>query len=212
MNAPQPEALADDRWDRCGADVTYRTGAALWGVGIVLLTTTSCYITHAGGDLEPIAVVPTGSRPTLEYGVDSGPAYLNQKILKHWKDNGYIASATSVESLRFTGTADYNLTIDGFEWRQSGSRVFLNAVTFNFIPRTDIERLQVRYNLQSVRTGQRFTAQVTDSVKLTFQLFILLAYPWMGDGYSATSRAMADHLYQQLKDAGAFGSEGRAVE
>jgi hypothetical protein len=73
------------------------------------------------------------------------------------------------------------------------------------LPYTVDSRYDVQFTLENVSTGEKYSAAVEDSYHTTIELLLILALPFSGRGMNATMEAMADHLYFQLQEKGAFG-------
>ena len=183
------------------------------------LATWGC-ITTAGGALQPIKPPLPAAKPrieqtvgdfefTLEGGkmVTSNKAgrLLNDEILKRWKKKGYVEESAYVESSRFTGKADYNLTLSGSQYGNSSIAMqILSGLTLLILPYTVDTKYDIQYTIENRRTGQRFSASVADSYHTTIELLLFVAAPVAMRGADRTWNAMADHLYEQLRAQGAF--------
>lgn len=183
------------------------------------LSATGC-ITSAGGRLGPLSPAPPSEPPAIEQTVgafqftleggkmitsNKAGRSLNDEILKRWQKKGYIRSHTYVPSSAFTGKADYNLTLSGSQYGESSIAMqILSGLTLLLIPHTVDTRYDVQYLLEDPRSGARYSAAVEDSFHTTIELLLFLAAPFSMRGANATYDAMADHLYQQLRDKGAF--------
>jgi hypothetical protein len=198
-------------------------GVKRWVLAIlcVALSATGC-ITSAGGRLGPLSPSPPSEPPAIEqtvgafqFTLEGGKMItsnkagrdLNDEILKRWQKKGYIRSHTYVPTSAFTGKADYNLTLSGSQYGESSIAMQLvSGLTLMLIPYTVDTRYDVHYVLQDVHSGAQYSAAVEDSFHTTIELLLFLAAPISMRGANATFDAMADHLYQQLRDEGAFGA------
>jgi hypothetical protein len=117
---------------------------------------------------------------------------VNKLILERWKTRGLITRETYVESSQFTGNAEYNLTLSG---RQEGdSNVilqFLSGLTLFILPYWVNTEFDLVYSIEHVGSGKKFEAKASESY-LTI---------------TRTYNRLADHLYQQLAEQGAFSPE-----
>jgi len=194
-----------------------RTLAA--GLLLLVVSGTGC-ITIAGGGLPVIQPAAPGVRGTIEETVgdfsftleggkmvtsNKAGRLLNGEILARWKNKGYIAEHTYVESSRFTGKADYDLTLSGSQYGESSIAMqILSGLTLFLIPYSVDTRFDVQYTLENVKTGAKYSASVEDSYATWSELFLFLALPVATHGASKTWDGMADHLYEQLRAQGAF--------
>jgi hypothetical protein len=79
------------------------------------------------------------------------------------------------------------------------------------IPYTVDSKYDLQYTVENVRTGERYSASVADSYHTTVEFFLMFAAPIATRGQKETMNALADHLYQQLRDGGAFSTEGTGL-
>ena len=193
-------------------------------VVVVLSLLASGCITRAGGGLAPIEVEPAGPPVSIEqtvgdfaFTLEGGKLVssqrigrlLNQQMLGRWKKQGLIADESFVESSRFSGKADYNLTLGGRQFGDSNVALqVLSGLTLFLIPYTVDTRMDLRFTLEDVKTGVKYDAAVSDSYRTTVELFLMFAAPVATRGQQKTINAMADHLYHQLQQAGAFSGRG----
>lgn len=188
-------------------------------LAMVLMASTGC-LTRPGGALAPLALPPESRSVTLEYTVgdfeftleggkmitsNKAGRDLNEQLLRRWKKKGYVSEFSYVESSRFTGKADYQLVLTGSQYGDSsiGAQI-LSGLTLLLLPYTVNTSYDVQYTLEKVATGERYSATVEDSFHTTVELLLFLAAPVSMRGFSSTMDAMSDHLYQQLRDKGAF--------
>jgi hypothetical protein len=186
---------------------------------LLVASSTGC-ITIAGGGLPAISPAPPSERGTLEETVgdfsftleggklvtsNKAGRILNDALLARWKQRGYIAGHTYVPSGRFTGKADYDLTLSGSQYGESSIALqIVSGLTRLLIPNTVDNRYDIQYTLVNVKTGAKYSASVEDRYEMWSELFLVFALPWSGRGASKTWDLMADHLYEQLRAQGAF--------
>lgn len=201
--------------------------ALIFPLGL-MLGATGC-ITVAGNQLPPLEVViaaPTDA-PSIQETVgnfslhiDGGKMVtsnkagreINEEILEVWKEKGYVESSEYVKSSEFTGQADYNLTLSGSVYGESSIIMqILSGLTLYIIPHSIEPKFDIQYTLEDVRTKEKYGASVEASYTQWTELFLIFALPWSWKGSNATYEAMADHIYDQLRAKGAFGSS-RAME
>jgi hypothetical protein len=195
-----------------------RVGAGL-AVALAAIGSAGC-ITRAGGALAPLVVTPPAEPPTLEdtvgdyeFTLEGGKMItsnkagrtLNDEVLRRWKKKGYIAGSEYVPSGQFSGKADYNLVLMGSQYGEASLvEELISGLTLYLLPYTIDHRYDVQYVLENVHTGERYAAQVEDSFRITVELLLVFAAPVATRGADATFDAMADHLYYQLQQKGAF--------
>ena len=136
---------------------------------------------------------------------------LNDTILENWKDNNYISDFTYVKKENFTGNAQYNLTLKG---QQKGeSSVFMQVIsglTLVLIPNTIETSYNMIYELEEVKTGKKYTAQVNENMSTTQWLLFLPALPFSFIGAMNTYERIAEHVYQGFVKQGAFSNQENA--
>ena len=130
---------------------------------------------------------------------------LSELIMAAWQKRGYISGASFVDDGAFNHTADYELTLSGSQYGESS--IFLQilcGLTLFVTPYTVTQNYDVQYMLVDRRSGQHYSATIQGQDKAWVQLFLLLALPVANRGHEETVGRMAEHLYQQLRDQGAF--------
>jgi hypothetical protein len=180
---------------------------------------TGC-ITSAGGQLPAITPAPPGKLAAIEQTVgdftftleggkmvtsNAAGRVLNKEILTRWEKKKYIESHSYVESGRFSGSADYNLTLSGSQYGDSSIAMqILSGLTLMLIPYTVDTRYDVQYTLERTSTGQRFSYGVAENYDTFVELFLLFVPPLWTRGANETYDNIADHLYEGLRRQGAF--------
>ena len=180
---------------------------------------TGC-ITSAGGNLQPIELDAADYVPTVEHTVgdfeftlEGGKMVtsnkmgriLNDEIMRRWVEQGLVAGHSYVPSSQFTGTADFNITLSGSQYGDSSVVMqILSGATLFLLPYTVDSKFDLQYVVENVRTGEKYSASVEDSYHTTVELLLFLAAPVASRGERQTMNALADHLYQQVRDEGAF--------
>lgn len=194
----------------------------LTAIASVALLSTGC-ITSAGGNLNPLAIPAPAISPSIEqtvgdfeFTLEGGKmvtsnkmgSILNDLILMRWVKQGYISNHTYVPSSAFTGDAAYNLTLSGSQYGDSSVVAqFISGLTFLLLPYTVDTKFDVQYVVENVATGEKYSASAADSYHTTVELLLLLAAPISARGQTETMNAIADNLYKQLQDAGAFSAQ-----
>jgi hypothetical protein len=80
----------------------------------------------------------------------------------------------------------------------------LSGLSLYLIPHSIDTKYDVQYTLEDAESGKRYSASVQDSTKVWWELFLLFALPVSTSGANHTYDVMADHLYEQLRQQGAF--------
>lgn len=186
----------------------------------VLATAAAGCVTIAGNrlkDLEPAraAVVPRVEHTIGEFSfhLDGGKMItsikagreLNAAILGNWKKKGWISGETYVKDGHFTGTADYEITLAGFQ--NGESSIFLQLISgFSLvvIPYFVDTYYKVVYEVRERATGRTWSVEVRDSYNTIVSLLLLPATPFSLGGATKTFDRIAAHLYEELKKQGAF--------
>jgi len=190
---------------------------------VSLLVGISGCITVAGNQLAPLSREPSAPDVLLvleetvgnfSFHLDGGKMVtsnkmgrsINEEILEVWKKKGFIESSEYVKSSQFTGKADYNLTLSGSLYGKSSILVqILSGLTLMIIPHSIELLFDIQYTLEDVRTHEKYGASVEENYTQWSELFLIFAAPWSGKGERVAIDAMAIHLYDQLRRAGAFG-------
>lgn len=195
-----------------------------WRLAIALLalmaSATGC-ISLAGDQLADIEPRPLGiPPPSIEQTVGDFSFHLeggkmvtsnkagrnvNKLIMDRWRKRGLISTETYVRSSQFTGKADYNLTLAGHQ--EGESSVFmqvLSGLTLFIIPYWVNTEFDLVYTLEHVATGRKFQAHAADSHRTIVDLLLLPITPFAMGGAIRTYNRLADHVYDQFAEQGAF--------
>jgi len=197
------------------------------GLALTLGLLCSGCFTTAGGHLAPISPEKPDTQLSLQSTVgdfsmtlEGGKLVtsefmgrqLNESLLKVWKDKGYIKKYANVDKGAFTSEVPYHVTLSGSQYGESSIVMqVISGLTLTLIPYTVDTKWDIQYTLEDARTGARYSAGVEDSTSEIVEFLLLPALPWAFRGQQQTFERMADHLYQQLHEQGAFrGGEAEA--
>lgn len=209
------------RSDRNVSNRMERIRTSLLAATCALALCLSGCITLAGDQLSdietrPLEIPPPAVEQTIgdfSFHLDGGKMitsvkagrYVNQMVLDRWKRRGLITKETYVKSSQFTGNAEYNLTLAGHQEGDSSAVMqFFSGFTLFLIPYWVNTRLDVVYQLEHVGSGRKFEAKASDSYLSITQLLFLPVSPFAMGGLMRTYNRLADHLYEQLAEQGAF--------
>lgn len=185
-------------------------------------------VTIAGNRLPDLERSPASSRPSVQqtvgdfgFHLDGGKMItsnkagriLNDEIFKRWKTWGYISGHRYVKSGQFTGSADYEATLSGFQDGQSS--IFLqiiSGVSLCVIPYYVDTVFTVKLDVRNTRTGQAWHAEAEDSYNTVVSLLLLPFTPFGQGGGAKTYDRIAANLYEQLRSQGAFADSGPATD
>jgi len=192
----------------------------LWIAFLFPLTQTACLITISGKQLAPIEPVAPALRASLEqtvgdfeFTLDGGKLItsnkagrtLNDELLKRWKRDGYLESYAYVPSSKFSPDARWRLTLSGSQYGESSLVLqLLSGLTLYVIPHWIDTVYDIQYTLEDGASGKRFSASVQDNTVVWWELLLAFALPFSMTGANHTFDVMADHLYEQLRQQGAF--------
>jgi hypothetical protein len=196
------------------------TRGALW---LVLLPLASGCITMSGDRLADLEPARPPRVPHLEqtvgdfsFHLDGGKLVtsnrmgrlLNDEVLARWKKAGFISGHSHAKASRFSGRAEYNLTLSGHQEGDSSVLLqLLSGLTLFVLPYWVKTDLDLRYTLEHVPTGRTFEAEAADDHTVVVSLLLLPASPFTQRGRTRTLDRLADHLYEQLHRQGAFDPE-----
>lgn len=177
-------------------------------------------VTAAGNRLKDVERMAPAAVPRVEqtigdysFHLDGGKMItsikagrlLNDEILSRWKKWGYVASQTYVKESGFSGSADYEVTLGGFQ--DGDSSVLLQIVsglTLVVIPYYVNTNFTVKYDVRDPRTDQVWHAEVEESYNAVISLLLMPISPFAQGGRTKTFDRIAANLYQQLRSQGAF--------
>jgi hypothetical protein len=170
--------------------------------------------------LPAIQPPPPGFQPSIEHSVgefsfvmntnDPKPSVLDGKLLSNeimrsWKKRGYIREERFVKNGKFTGKADYQLTISGSQHNEASFWAqVLSALTLMFAPYTVTQHYDLRYVLEDVHSGATYLASAEEMDESQVELFLLVTFPLARRGHHTTMQRVGDHLYDQFYRLGAF--------
>jgi len=187
---------------------------------IILLMFTSGCVTIAGDKLRDLDRATPAAVPTVEqtvgdfsFHLDGGKMItsnkagrmVNDEVLSRWKRWGYVKNPTYVKSGKFSGAADYEITLSG---KQEGeSSIFLQIISglsLVVIPYYVDTWIDASFDVRDRRSGKTYHAQVRDSFNTVISLLLVPISPFAQGGRSRTWDRIAENLYSQLKAQGAF--------
>lgn len=190
-------------------------------VGVVSLVAlgTGC-MTSAGGKLDDLNAVAGLCVPNIEqtvgdftFNLEGGKMVtsnkmgreVNDEILSRWRNWGFISDYTYVPSGQFTGSSDYQVSLGGHqEGKSSVVLQFISGLTLFLVPYYVDTHLNLVYEVTDRRTGKKWRAEASDSFNTTVGLLLFPVAPFTQGGRIKTMDRLAAHLYQKLKDQGAF--------
>ncbi len=191
-------------------------------LSIILILLTGC-MTFSGNNLADLKPINPMVSPFIEESVgdftfhlDGGQMVtdnkmgrlINNAILEKWKDKKYISDFKYVKNEKFSGNAQYNLTLKGHQEGDSSVFMqFISGLTLLIIPHTIDTTFDLVYELEEVKTGNKFLVEVSDSIYNFNWLLFFPALPFAFSGADTTYDRLAEHTYQGFVNQGAFSSE-----
>lgn len=189
-------------------------------IALVLAAFASGCVTVAGNQLRDVERAIPAEVPRVEqtigdfsFHLDGGKMItsikagriFNDEVLTRWKKWGYVRSQTYVKSGKFTGNADYEITLSG---NQNGeSSIFLqvlSGLTIFVIPYYVDTELDAVFEMKDRRTGKVYKAEAADHFNTVISLILLPVSPFAQGGRTKTWDRIAANLHEQLKQQGAF--------
>ncbi len=180
-------------------------------------------LTFAGGELEDLEPLEPKVHVTVESSVGEFYFYrdrvtvpdsekrgdiVNEAILDKWKKKNYVSNHAPVQEGAFTGKADYSLTLNGSQIGESNVLLRQFSIfTLFLVPYSVDTWLRLEFELQDLKTGDFYRARVKDHYRTQVELLLLPMAPLSMRGQSKTYDRIAEHLYQQFYDQGAFGAD-----
>lgn len=193
------------------------------GFAAILSVLCSGCLTTAGGHLPPISPEKPEAQLSLQSTVgdfsmtleggklvtsETMGRRLNDQLLRVWKKKGYITEYTNVDKGAFSAEVPNHVTLSGSQYGTSSVVMqVLSGLTLTLIPYTVDTSWDIQYTLEDARKGTRYSAGVEDSSWTIVDLLLLPILPWSFRGQQETFERMAEHLYQQLHEQGAFRSD-----
>jgi len=173
-------------------------------------------------ELRPLAIPPPSIEQTVgdySFHLDGGKMVtsnkagrdVNQMLLNRWQKRGVITKETYVKSSNFTGNAEYNLTLAGHQEGESSVVMqVLSGLTLLLLPYWVNTKFDLVYTVEHVKSGRRFQARASDSFRIVTSLLLFPVTPFAMGGANRTYNRLADHLYNQLAEQGAFDPDSWA--
>jgi hypothetical protein len=192
------------------------------GTGLILTTLNGC-MTFSGDRLSELEPITPKNTPFIEESIgdftmhlDGGKMVTDNKagrvindiILENWKESNYISGFNYVPKQKFTGNAEYNLTLRGHQ--EGKSSVFMQVIsglTLFIIPNNMNTSYDLIYELEEVKTGKKYTTEVSEDMTTTQWLLFFPAFPFSFIGASNTYERLSEHAYQDFVKQGAFAAE-----
>jgi len=178
-------------------------------------------ITTGGKELPEITTSEPGFRPSVEYSVSPAFSFhldggklvtsnrmgneINDAILDRWRDKEVIRSYSYAKPGQSPGSADYSLVLMGMQDGDSSIALqIISGLTLFVIPYYVDTRFSLEYELVERTSGRRYRAAANNEFVTVVSLLLLPISPFMqGARHRALSR-IADHVYQDLHEQGAF--------
>ena len=132
----------------------------------------------------------------------------NRKILRTWKDRGYVSDFERISKRKPAGNTEYTLTLHGHMYNDNMPLFLLSLLTYGFIPTCTDRHVVLEYKLTNEETGQDYTAFASDYYREWFGIIFLPLCLKSTEGMTRTQERLADHIYQQFHDQGAFQTTG----
>ena len=204
-----------------------RNNKSILVAGLAILPLLGC-ITSGGNQLDNIHPSAGAISPSVEqtvgafsFHLDGGKMVtsnkmgrlLNNEILRRWQKSGFIAGHRYVPSSRFSDSAVYRITLSGHQ--EGESSVFLqvlSGLTLYVIPHYVDTEFDLHFTVENTETGCSFEAEVVDSYNTVISLILLPLLPFSQIGASHTFDRIADNLYAQIVEQGAFEKDASCTE
>lgn len=193
------------------------------GSGALLLSISGC-MTFSGDKLSELEPIKPSASPKIEITVSPNYQYdidvmqvvtsnkdgrmVNQRVIEQpWRDNGYISAASYVKLGKFSGNADYNLTLSGRHTVDSSTTMqIISGLTLMIIPYTVDQTYDLIYTLENVKTGKTCTASASETESLVGWLLFFPALPFSMLGSMHAMEHLSEHIYQDFVRQGAFAA------
>lgn len=187
-----------------------------------LFLASGCALTIAGPTPAPLQPppAPPAVRPSVEHTVGDfaftleggkmvtsnfAGRLLSEAIMQAWSKRGYIGGAKYVDEGAFDHGSDYELTLSGSQYGDSSILAqILCGLTLFLTPYSVTQDYDLRYVLEDRRSGRQYSAAIQGQDETWVELFLLFALPVASRGHDETVGRMAEHLYAQFRDQGAF--------
>lgn len=188
------------------------------GLLLILLNGCMTFSSDKLADLEPIKPASTPSiqaavgqftaqfddDQTVVTGEQAGQE-INDKIMQSWKEHGYISDFTPVKNANGLGDAQYSLVLKGSQQDTSNKYMkIISALSFLIIPATIETAYDLNYELTELASGNKYTVKIADSVNMTTWLLFFPAIPFSSVGTNKAFARIAEHIYQDFVQQGAF--------
>jgi len=194
---------------------------------LAVLCLSGC-VTTAGGRLPDVDPQPPSQRLRLEetvgefaFDLDGGKLVTSNKagrifqdeVLERWQERGWISGFEYVKSAKFTGRADREITLSGTQYGESSIILqVISGITLLVIPHYVTQNYDVIYTMRDPRTNRSFRAQASDDYTVTMGLLLFPFTPFFQGGRSETWDRIANSLFQQLQQQGAFDDSADRAE
>lgn len=130
---------------------------------------------------------------------------LNDELVAAWADRGIVVEAVELEPGEAPAAADLLLTLNGTQHNDTSfGAQLLNALTLTLWPYSVTQYYDLQIELRELPNGQYWLAQVRDVDRTYIGALMLAALPVADRGHAETVHRMADALYRQLREQGAF--------
>jgi hypothetical protein len=130
---------------------------------------------------------------------------LNDELVDVWAERGFVVETVEIDPGDPPTDADLFLTLNGTQHNDTSFWAQLaNALTLTLWPYSVTQYYDLQIELRDLPNGQYWIAQVRDVDRTYIGAFMLAALPVADRGHDETVQRMADALYLQLREQGAF--------
>ena len=187
---------------------------------IAIMMLGGCAITTSTDKLSELEPLVPNMTPKIESSVSKGftseggvqlvtdnkmGRLLNDAILVHWEENGYIESHEYVKLENFTEGVRYTLTLSGsYELSENTAAGVISGLTLMIIPNIIDNIYDLTYTLKDNETGKTYVSRVQETKSEMRCLLFIVVFPVSIYQLSTYYVDMAEHVYQDFIAQGAF--------
>jgi hypothetical protein len=130
---------------------------------------------------------------------------INEAVLRRWSERGAVRAYSYAKPGTSSAAADYTLVLSGMQDGDSSVALqIISGLTLFVIPYYVDTRYALQYELVEKNSGRTFKSSASNEFLTLVSLLFIPISPFMQGARHRALVRLADHMYEDLHDQGAF--------